>query len=512
MRKARRKQPPQSCTTIRELSEILGSSSMFYISCGNDKENLFKTTIMLEDATCLIFMHHKTLEKLGKVEEIHVDHSIKSEPAPPNFNYSILTIHAVQQQQSYPLVYVVMTVKSHSIYSAIFAYLREQIPLSPSNIFSNYDSDMISALSITFPEATCRLYYFHYTSAVLHRMRLLKMLKQNKGHTTSAIKMLLVLPLLPANYIRNGLLAIKKWVVEKKIMTPQFENLCDFIEQQWLMRIGVSKISIFSLPHCVSNHIQTFNQELQHTLGLQNPMIWHMLESITHIARQTFTKVTKRSKQILPGNKMPRGKGQLIQDTIIQSATQLWIKTAVHLRNPLQFLQVTSHCINDSLFAGVSMEDIAKNTNVVIDVNNSTANVCNLQNSNSNSSSNDLPPLTYTIVNTDTLLSSMNNSQEFQATFSELSQMTAQNTSTTYRVQSIQETPSTIHESHVEEQQASQTTNLFIPTLEVSPPKISQTSTDPPPLAFYPKAFLRQNFKRSEPPPLIFYKDMASNS
>lgn len=510
MRKARRKQPPQSCTTIRELSEILGANSMFYISCGNDKENLFKTTIMLEDATCLIFMHYKTLEKLGKVEEIHVDHSIKSEPAPPNFNYSILTIHAVQQQQSYPLVYVVMTVKSYSIYSAIFAYLKEHIPetLSPSNIFSNYDADMISALSMIFPEATVRGYYFHYTSAVLHRMRLLKMLKQSKGHTTSAIKMLLVLPLLPANYIRNGLQSIKKWLVEKKIMTPQFENLCDFIEQQWLMRIGVSKISIFSLPHCVSNHIQTFNQELQHTLGLQNPMIWHMLESgITHIARQTFTKVTKRSKQILPGNKLPRGKGQLIQDTIIQSATQLWIKTAVHLRNPLQFLQVTSHCINDSLFAGKE-EDEGKTPSTVVDVNNISC----LQNSNSNSSSNDLPPLTYTIVNTDTLLSSMNNSQELQATFSELSQMVSSNTmpaSGTYRLQSIQETTNTIQQSHTGQPQLPTQQNLFIPTMEVSPKK-SPTSTDPPPLAFYPKAFLRQNIKQSEPPPLIFYKDMVT--
>lgn len=499
MRKARRKQPPQSCTTIRELSEILGSSSMFYISCGNDKENLFKTTIMLEDATCLIFMHHKTLEKLGKVEEIHVDHSIKSEPAPPNFNYSILTIHAIQQQQSYPLVYVVLTVKSHTIYSAIFAYLREQIPetLSPSNIFSNYDSDMISALSMTFPEATVRGYYFHYTSAVLHRMRLLKMLKQNKGHTTSAIKMLLVLPLLPANYIRSGLQSIKKWLGEKKIMTPQFELLCDFIETQWLMRIGAEKISIFSLPHCVSNHIQTFNQELQNTLGLQNPMIWHMLESITHIARQTFTKVTKRSKQILPGNKLPRGKGQLIQDTIIQSATQLWIKTAVHLRNPLQFLQVTSHCINDSLFAGV--EDEGKTTNISSVVT---------------STNNELPPLTYTIVNTDTLLSSMNSnssSQDLQTTFSDATTPTT----TTYRLQSIPNAncqTQTLEKQQVLSSSSSSTQqqNLFIPTTIEDSPKKSAISSDPPPLAFYPKAFLRQNIKRSEPPPLIFYKDMVT--
>uniref|UniRef100_A0A336LYY7 CSON005571 protein n=1 Tax=Culicoides sonorensis TaxID=179676 RepID=A0A336LYY7_CULSO len=497
MRKARRKQPPQSCTTIRELSEILGSSSMFYISCGNDKENLFKTTIMLEDATCLIFMHNKTIQKLGKVEEIHVDHSIKSEPAPPNFNYSILTIHAVQQQQSYPLVYVVMTVKSYSIYSAIFAYLREQIPetLSPTNIFSNYDTDMMSALSMTFPEASVRGYYFHFTSAVLHRMRLLKMLKQNKGHTNNAIKMLLVLPLLPANYIRNGLQSIRKWLIEKKINTPQFENLCDFIEQQWLMRIGAEKISIFSMSHCVSNSIETFNEELQNTLGIQNPVIWHMLESITHIARQTFTKVTKRSKQLLPVSKLPRLKGQLIQNTIIQSATQLWIKTAVHLRNPLQFLQVTSHCINDSLFAGVEVVE-KSDSDKVLNIGSTFSNLaCN---SNSESSS-ELPGLTYTIVNSDDL----------QATLAELPQISA--SSNTFRLQTIQSpnTTNTIYQQTTPvDVQQSQNQNLIIPTSDNS-----ITSTDPPPLAFYPKAFLRGNIiKRSEPPPLIFYKDMVTST
>lgn len=43
-------------------------------------------------------------------------------------------------------------------------------------------------------------------------------------------------------------------------------------------------------------------------------------------------------------------KSELVTDTIISNATQLWIKTPVHLRNPLQFLQLSSHCINDSVY------------------------------------------------------------------------------------------------------------------------------------------------------------------
>lgn len=149
MRKARRKQPPQSCTTIRELSDILCTSSLFFITCGADKENLYKTTITTEDGTCLIFMHYKTMEKIGRVDELHVDHRIKSEPAPPNFNYTILTCHAIEQKQSYPFMYVVMTVKSQALYTAILTNLRENFPnVCPSNIFSNYDNELMEALKV----------------------------------------------------------------------------------------------------------------------------------------------------------------------------------------------------------------------------------------------------------------------------------------------------------------------------------------------------------------------------
>lgn len=37
--------------------------------------------------------------------------------------------------------------------------------------------------------------------------------------------------------------------------------------------------------------------------------------------------------------------------------TQLWIRTPVHLRSPLYFLQLTSHCINDAIYYA-NLEDI----------------------------------------------------------------------------------------------------------------------------------------------------------
>lgn len=43
-------------------------------------------------------------------------------------------------------------------------------------------------------------------------------------------------------------------------------------------------------------------------------------------------------------------KNQKVLETIVKNATQMWIRTPIHLRNPLQFLQLTSHCINDTAY------------------------------------------------------------------------------------------------------------------------------------------------------------------
>lgn len=58
-----------------------------------------------------------------------------------------------------------MTVKSQAIFAALFAYLREQLSayILPNIIMSEFDTAMQSALSFTFPEATIKGSWFHYT-------------------------------------------------------------------------------------------------------------------------------------------------------------------------------------------------------------------------------------------------------------------------------------------------------------------------------------------------------------
>lgn len=87
-----------------------------------------------------------------------------------------------------------------------------------------------------------------------------------------------------------------------------------------------------------------------------------LTESITYIATRAYVKVKKRKKaaatattetSIPPQQKAcHRQRGAIITD-----ATAQWIRTPVHLRNPLHFLQLCSHCINDTMYYS-SLEDM----------------------------------------------------------------------------------------------------------------------------------------------------------
>lgn len=78
-------------------------------------------------------------------------------------------------------------------------------------------------------------------------------------------------------------------------------------------------------------------------------------ENLTYIATRTFVKVNKRQKN--PEQPKQQKRNQQSRGYIINDVTQLWIRTPVHLRSPLYFLQLTSHCINDAIYYA-SLEDI----------------------------------------------------------------------------------------------------------------------------------------------------------
>lgn len=419
MRKARRyKQLPQAPNNVQDFDNILNNTNMFRIHSGSRRDPFYQTTLTLnDDSVCVIFMHMKTIETIGHIEEIHINDDINGQ-SDIQLTHHLLVVHAVKNYyvcmiyiplktqiaptfsiinfyscwffvvvlQQVPILYAISAIKTQAIYAVIFAYIRENLSayITPTTIMSDFDPETQLALAYTFPDASIKGFWFHYTDSLLKYIESIR-LQWNKNmrcNTSSCLRMLMVLPLLPAEYSKPGLQAIRKWAMEKSIMNASLERLCSFIEYDWLRSVGADKMSIFGLPHGVFNYVQLFNNEFRQSLinsqQQQQQSIWHILgtfasfvcdldiwklislflfsalclsfsECITHLATRTYMKCNKRQQQqSSASDTIKPNKRQRVLETIVKNATQMWCSNPIHLRNPLQFLQLSSHCINDT--------------------------------------------------------------------------------------------------------------------------------------------------------------------
>lgn len=402
MRKARGKQIPSGHNTIGEVGEILGTSDLFKIKCGNQKENFYQSTIYFEQATAVICMHKRILERVGKVDEIHVNLSMEF-----GDECHLMTIHSVENtSNSVPIFYALLNRKSHPIFASVFAYLREHTNIIPSVVISDFDPEIQSALELTFPEANIKGNWFEFVESVSNEARKLSLHRETmRGHGASAFRMILVLPFLPADYMAPGFSALKKWMQDKQIFSSNLITLCQHVESAWLKGSGrgPGKMSLFRTTTNINNHLEKFNKELESMIASNsppNPTVWHVLETLVCLATKIYVRQSRKVK--------PK-KDQMVTEKIQQNATEQWIRTPIHLRSPLQFLQLTSHFIDENFFtktikAGSKNESGVRRTETVFKPSGSSKHVQNESSSKDketsvsvrpSQSSSDPPPLAF---------------------------------------------------------------------------------------------------------------------
>lgn len=336
MRKARARHRPEGVKPVEPEQQQKESQQH------PEKRFYFQEVLQATDTT-VIFMHQNSVKLLGKIEEIHVDCSISCMSNDVT-ELHLVTILAMVKNQDYPIAFGLVQQKSFEAFSSFFQYLREKAPSSilPNNILTSCDPNLQDALKMTFPDATIKVMWFFYASSVVKFAKDNGILEEmNKNlYYLSSFKMLLAIPLIPANYIVPGLDALKKWMSEKSV---NFDGLCEFIDRVWLVSDGAEKISIFNgLSHSINNYAQNFNRNLLQTRNVDGLTKEQLLEAIGKQAARAVSKLNK-SKSVLVLKK-----SQKLQKTILETATHNWIKANIHLRRPIQFLQQVSHCIDEA--------------------------------------------------------------------------------------------------------------------------------------------------------------------
>ncbi|XP_062555290.1 uncharacterized protein LOC134220289 [Armigeres subalbatus] len=368
MRKARRRKPflLVPCD-IEELGGFLKSSELFRIHCGSNMDAFYQTTVRAQDAIGLVLWHQRTMVALGTIDNLFIDCSLEIRRSGLS-NCRVLLGSTIFQGRCVPVIYAIMSAKTHDLCTKIFAYLKEQLRehMVPTSILTEPDDMMHNVLEESFPEAAVKVYWHHYMAAVLECRKKLNMMDEtNKGYMNSAFRMLLVLPLLPSDYLHKGLQALIKWMNQKNILTENMRTLCNYVANVWLANIGYKRLSMFDQTLGNSSLVQTHLNNLRCKNDQEKYTVLQMLEHLTQVATKQYVIINKNIKRIadIGRSKKVRRKANLVHEEAIINAKELWYDMPQQLKDPLQFLQVCSHCITSAILADKSVApELSKNS------------------------------------------------------------------------------------------------------------------------------------------------------
>lgn len=358
----------------RECGEILRTTTNFHlIHCGQ-RDAFFEEMYTRSGhgnrlITALIFAHHPTVQRMTpELNEVLVNIS------PINGDHSLLTLHHHMDRTARltPLVYVLLNGKSLEMYSDIFAHFREKLNILPAVIISDSLYDCVhSSLAMTFPEANIKANWFEYVGSIAKELSTVPREVFKDATNKSILRMILVLPFLPADYMAPGLEAIRKLMRDKGV-EGHLVSLCRYVEVTWLRGIGAGKLSMFRVSISGEDHLKEFHKEVRASIEKSSSIVsstgvWQSIHGLTGIAAKYISKYNKRKPQTAI-NEKKRGspgaikKNHVLSEAIIRNATEQWIMQPIHLRSPLQFLQMASHFITtpfmtNVLWHGYEMEE-----------------------------------------------------------------------------------------------------------------------------------------------------------
>lgn len=195
-------------------------------------------------------------------------------------------------------------------------------------------------------------------------------------------------------------------------------------------------------------------------------------------------KCNKRQQQMASNETIKPNKHQRVLETIMKNATQMWCSNPIHLRNPLQFLQLSSHCINDT-FMEASRIQLAMESSETHD--------------NSAHGDDDYDDHSFNLLKSSSTIRKTKSStiKDFKKNTNSISTIdAATNVTECVNVRQINSN----NNGNIESSAKSIVSNSNVN-------EINFNKSEPPPLAFYPKN--RRNiqtpiiFSATEPPPLV---------
>ncbi|POM64053.1 Hypothetical protein PHPALM_20476 [Phytophthora palmivora] len=236
----------------------------------------------------------KLLQHAGST--IYVDISFRR--LPPGFEQCItLVVHDKPSEFSVPVFYILCTTRTLDSYRNALYFVAQatQLKLNPDEVLCDFDSDLLNALQMQFPNAVVKGSVYHFKKACRTRMDQLEISEEaiNIAMEKGVLDMLVSIS--PDRVASAGIAWVKKQIKTKcagggvPYTQDQWRSFWVYFRRIWILRFPPNVWNMHGLNSSIiartSNPLQQFLRELDGAFRLPDPSLQLFVATIERIAR-----------------------------------------------------------------------------------------------------------------------------------------------------------------------------------------------------------------------------------
>ncbi|CAD6230810.1 GSCOCG00012203001-RA-CDS [Cotesia congregata] len=199
-------------------------------------------------------------------------------------NLQLTSISTKHMDYILPLVWIILSDKNEKICESILRkILTLQPTLSPTAIYSEFDSDYWRAVKAVFPNVIIKGMFLSHCKIMINTAKL-KNINLTDERTMSILSKIISMSLLPADKIVNSL----REFVGSTMTNQDFENLNElmtFYDEKWLTSIDVENYSFYNDSMSLRKNGELILQDMKNRLKKVNAL-WNLIEEVSSINSQ----------------------------------------------------------------------------------------------------------------------------------------------------------------------------------------------------------------------------------
>jgi hypothetical protein len=193
----------------------------------------------------------------------------------------LYTIHAFHHDKLLPLAYCLTSVKSRQFYVTLFDILKREasrlgLSLNPSAILSDFESGLIPAVQLAFPQTRHRGCHFHFCQAIYRNVQRLGLVPayDSQPNVRVQVRQLMALAFLPVAIVRMTFTTLELQA------SPVLQPLFQYFRHEWLTSIPVALWNVYHEDLRTNNDCEGWHVRFSNAIGRHHPNIWKFLHCL----------------------------------------------------------------------------------------------------------------------------------------------------------------------------------------------------------------------------------------